>query len=485
MITLSNTLSLFIYAVKRNKVSLTGACLVSIVFPILIVCAILDFLDVFHTPLFGAFVYGVLTPLFIIGHLFFFYGFFFIKSTDSELTPCSYGFLKEKFQGVTEKTSFRNLLLFSTILGIANFVILVLVGYTGHHYSETPRFCGTLCHSVMLPEHGAHKISPHSRVPCVDCHVGSGLKNFVSSKISGMRQVVGVITDDYARPITMPAHGLRPAKQTCEECHRPELFLGDKINIKNMYAEDEANTLLQTVLMMKVGSGGRGKAAKGIHWHVSTDNKITFTYSDNEKEIISEVQLTRADGTIVVYKDSELEETEKKTGHGGGIKEMDCVDCHNRPSHIYFSPEEAIDRSISDGLISRELPFIKKKGVELITAEYSSKEEAIKNIKMNLTAWYKEKYPQIASEKSAHILQAAKAMQESYRQNIYPDMKITWNTYKSNLGHKDDAGCFRCHNDSFEAENGRVISQDCANCHVLIAEEEENPQIVQDLLGGE
>lgn len=483
MIHFRDAASIFLKGFRRNKVSLAGMIIISVTFPLLIVCALLDVLELVQNPLFGAWIYGVLTPLFILGHTIFFIGFFFIKSGPGKTSPCTYAYIKSHFPHISKQTNFRKLILLASFLAIGNFVVLVLVGYTGHHYSETVQFCGTLCHNAMSPESRGHKISPHSRVACVECHVGSGLKNFLSSKIAGMRQVVSVTVGSYSRPIRVPTHGLRPAKETCEECHRPELFHGDKLKITDRYLEDEENTQLQTVLLMKLGSGGQDNGARGIHWHVSSKNTIRYSYEDDFREDISEVHLFNADGTETVFKSPErsAENYSESTEHG--TKEMDCVDCHNRPAHIYLSPEEALDRMLFNDTISATLPFIKKKGMELLTAAYPSKENALQTIGTALPLWYAEHYPDLALEKEALITQAAASIQKAYRQNIYPDMKIDWNTYPSNLGHHDDKGCFRCHNDTLEAADGSVISQDCEICHILLAEDELDPEIISTLRG--
>jgi hypothetical protein len=483
MIKFTEAASIFLKGFRRNKVSLTGMIIISVTFPLLIICALLDVLEVIRSPLFGAWIYGILAPLFILGHGIFFIGFFFIGSGPDKESPCSYRYIKDHFSHVTERTNFRKLIFLASFLAVGNFVVVVLVGYTGHHYSETERFCGTLCHNAMSPESGAHEISPHSRVACVDCHVGSGMKNFVSSKIAGIRQVVAVTIGSYSRPIRMPTHGLRPARETCEECHRPELFHGDKLKILDRYEEDEKNTHLQTVLLLKLGSGGQGIGARGIHWHVSNQNKIIYTYEGESREHISEVHLFNADGSEVIFKNPEVTAESHSESLEHGSKEMDCVDCHNRPAHIYLSPGEALDQRIANGMISTELPFIKQKGMELITAIYPSKEQALQEIASALPAWYAKQYPELAREKGAQIIQAAASLQKAYRDNIYPDMKIDWNTYQSNLGHHDDGGCFRCHNDTLEAADGSVIPQDCETCHILLAEDESDPEIIRSLRG--
>ncbi|MDH3349030.1 MAG: NapC/NirT family cytochrome c, partial [Desulfobulbaceae bacterium] len=298
MITIPRAISIFIKTIQRNKISLIGVIVISLTFPLLLLGGVVEIFGWIHSQLFGAFLYGFLTPLFIVGHIVFFIGFFFVPSSSGKTSPCSYAYIKEHFNGITEKTSFMRIFFLATILGVGNFLILVLVAYMGHHYSETPEFCGTLCHEVMGPESLSYQNSPHSRVACVECHVGNGLKNFVMAKVAGVHQVVAVTTGIYNKPIRVPPGGLRPARDTCEHCHRPELFHGKKLKVKDKYASDEENTHLQTVLLLNIGSGGADQEAQGIHWHVSENNRIDYTYEDPMGRIISEVKLTRADGRV-------------------------------------------------------------------------------------------------------------------------------------------------------------------------------------------
>ena len=484
MISLSQSISLFIKGINRNKISVAGAVIVTVSFPLLLICAILDFMEIIHTPVFGAFVYMFLTPVFLVGHIILFFGFFFARTDPDKTNIFTYAYFKKHIKNISDRTSFRNISLFATFLGVINFMILALVSYTGHHYSERAEFCGTLCHTVMSPEYIVYKNSPHSNIACVNCHVGPGIKWFLMSKISGLRQVAAIATDSYSHPIEVPIHGLRPARETCEECHRPELFHGDKLYVKDKYEEDEENSHLQTVLWMKVGSGGQN-GDQGIHWHVASENKIMYTYEDRARQIISKVKLIKPDGSEVVYRnpDAAADSTLEADGHNKGTKEMDCVDCHNRPTHIYLSAAEAVDKKINTGLISTELPFIKREAMSLLTAGYTSQDEAAQAIAKALPAWYEQEYPDLVKEKKYFISQAVTSIQQAYRENVFPTMNIDWDTYISNIGHKDDGGCFRCHNDSFESEDGATISQDCENCHILLAEEEADPEIIKSLKG--
>jgi hypothetical protein len=317
----------------------------------------------------------------------------------------------------------------------------------------------------------------------VECHIGAGAQWFAKSKISGVRQLFAVALNTYSRPIETPVHGLRPARETCEECHRPEMFHGDNLYVKDKFLADEENTHVQTVLLMKVGSGGyRGQEAHGIHWHVAPEHEIVYEHTDRAREKITDVTLRKPDGTTIVFKDANAgEKAVDEAGHGG-TRVMDCIDCHNRPTHIYLPPEEALDQKLLTGKIPQDLPFIKRQAMEAVSRDYATLEEAKTGIATALRTWYQENYPELG--KNAPLLdQAIGGVQQAFAENVFPEMRIGWNTYKSFLGHRDENGCFRCHDDSHETATGDTISMDCETCHVILAEEEPKPEVLRMLRG--
>jgi hypothetical protein len=338
----------------------------------------------------------------------------------------------------------------------------------------------------MEPEYTAYKNSPHSRVACVECHIGSGADWFVKSKISGARQLLAVATASYPTPIETPVHGLRPARDTCEECHRPELFHGDKLNVSKSFLPDEQNSVAYDILLMKIGSAGdRAQSSHGIHWHVAPENKITYRATDHSRMIIPEITLTQADGTQTVFRTSDAEELLQETGQGGNVREMDCIDCHNRPSHIYLPAEEALDRKLAEGDIPQELPYIKRQAMGLITASYATTQLAREAITNGLSSWYKENYSQLVAEKPQLLEEAVVGVVAAYSENVFPEMNVEWGTYVNHIGHGPDfdIGCFRCHDDMHESPDGKTISADCNTCHTLLAIEEETPAILKTLQG--
>ena len=361
------------------------------------------------------------------------------------------------------------------LLGATMFNIVVLAGatYKGVEVMESVEFCGLACHSVMEPEHTAYQRSAHSRVACAECHIGPGADWFVKSKLDGAWQLVAVALDLYPRPIPTPLHDLRPARETCEQCHWPTKFVGDKLTVRKRFADDEASTELTTALLLKVG-GTAGDRSHGIHWHVDPGVQIRYR-SDPTREEIYEVEFTDSDGELKHFTDRRAPE------EGGEWRQMDCVDCHNRPSHKYFPPEFEVDRALVEGQIDRALPFIKREAVRIIDQQYASHEEARTAITAELGKFYADNYPDIAESQAGAIDTASQALGDIYSVNVFPQMQVWWNTYPEHIGHETSEGCFRCHGRRLRTEDREQISQDCDVCHTVLAEEEETPSIL-DLL---
>jgi nitrate/TMAO reductase-like tetraheme cytochrome c subunit len=376
----------------------------------------------------------------------------------------------------------RRLLLSFLLLTMVNVMILSAATYKGVEVMESTEFCGQTCHSVMSPEYTAYQDSPHSRVKCVACHIGPGADWFVKSKLSGAWQVVSVNLDLYQRPIPTPIHHLRPARETCEQCHWPSKFVGDRLWVKTHYSSDEANTELKTVLLLRVG-GVEGRVSQGIHWHVDPAIQIRYR-SDEKRETITDVELTEADGTVKVFTTG-AEPTQAAAGSpapsdaaAGPWRVMDCVDCHNRPSHTFSMPETEIDRALQAGKLDPSLPYLRREGLRTLREDYDSHATARQQIKAALRSFYAESHPGVEPER---VDQAATDLANIYSRNVFPAMKVAWGSYPNHLGHTDFPGCFRCHDDEHTTPDGETISQDCSTCHTLLAMEEENPEILEML----
>jgi hypothetical protein len=362
----------------------------------------------------------------------------------------------------------------------ANVALLSAATYRGVVYMDSTQFCGMTCHSVMAPEYTAYLRSPHSRVACTECHIGPGASWFVRSKISGTRQLFAVTFGTHSRPIPAPVKHLRPSRETCEHCHWPQKFQGDKLVVRTRYESDERNTALTTVLLLKIG-GHTGTASVGIHGrHLDVADGIRYVATDERRQVIPVVTYRGEDGQDVAFRSTEIKASAADLDKGEK-RVMDCLDCHNRPSHTFELPERAVDKAMSDGSISRDLPFVKKKAVELLRTEYPDQATASQRILDGLNEYYRATYPEVHQKHRAQIERAAGQLKDIYERNVFPGMNVKWGTYPNNIGHEDFLGCFRCHDDSHKAPDGRLITQDCNACHTVLAQDEENPKILADL----
>ncbi len=349
-------------------------------------------------------------------------------------------------------------------LTVANIVLISLAAFRGIEYMDSPEFCGEVCHVVMQPEFTAYKAGPHARVSCVACHIGPGAPWFVKSKLSGTRQLFAVALETYPEPIPSPVENLRPARDTCEQCHWPEKFTGDRVRQIREYAEDEANTETTTTLQLLVGSGSDSTGAHGIHWHMAPSTKVTYITTDPKRQKIVWVEVMDRNGVRTFKADGVTDEQLAK----GERREMDCMDCHNRPSHRFDSkPERAVDEAIALGLIPKTLPFARREAVAALKTAYSSQEAAASGIAARLTAFFDQQLGREAAARKTDIAKAVAASQDIYRRNVFPAMKVSWGTYTNNIGHTDYDGCFRCHADTIKTADGRAIGQDCELCHKM------------------
>jgi len=362
----------------------------------------------------------------------------------------------------------RRLLLFVGITTAVNLIVGAQLTYGAVHYMDSIAFCGRTCHEVMQPEYAAYQNSPHARVECVACHIGAGANWFVKSKLSGVAQVFAVAFNTYPRPIPTPIRDLRPARETCETCHWPDKFGADRLRVIEKFAEDEANTRTQTVLLMLIGGGG---VTRGIHGvHIAPGVTIEYAPGDASRQSIPWVRYRNTEtGHTAEYLAADAKpEVVRQLPR----RQMDCMDCHNRPTHAFEMPESAVDRALAAGRISAALPFVKKVGVELLKKDYASHDQAAAAMRAALRDRYGGR---------AEATRAAEALAEIYQRNVFPRMKVGWGTYVNNIGHTDFPGCFRCHDDRHSGEGGRIISQDCNSCHRLLAMEETAPKVLSDL----
>jgi len=369
------------------------------------------------------------------------------------------------------RKSHRNAISIFAFGSILVIFVSAVGSYQAFHYSESVGFCGKTCHEVMKPEYTAYQNSPHARVPCASCHIGPGAGWFVRSKLSGAYQVYAVLANSYPKPIPTPIKNLRPAQETCEQCHWPEKFFGAQERRYNHYMYDKDNTHWPIDMLMKTG-GGDPKTGKtqGIHWHMNIGFEVEYIARDEKTQDIPWVRATElSTGRVTIYQDQKnpftAEEVASKQVHV-----MDCMDCHNRPSHIFDSPDHAVDLALLTDKVDVSLPEIKRVAVEAMAEEYTSEQEAFHAIATKLTEFYQTEYPELYKEKKKVVDDAIRALQWSFSQNIFPEMKVRWTEYPINLGHFTSPGCFRCHNDALASDKGLKITTDCTTCHSILSQ---------------
>jgi hypothetical protein len=346
------------------------------------------------------------------------------------------------------------------------FLLVTAFGsYGSYHFSESVNFCGTTCHSLMTPEYTAYKNSPHARVACVQCHIGPGASWFVKSKLSGTYQVYAALFGKYPRPIPTPIKNLRPAQETCEQCHWPESFYGNAERVNYHYLPDSANTAWTVRLLMKVGGGNPARGpVGGIHWHMNINNVVEYIASDSERQVIPWVRIRDPQGRVTVYRSQEDSAGTDSLVATVTPRRMDCIDCHNRPSHIYNPPARSVNLSFATGRLSAKLPWLKKNAVEVLAAPYDTKSQALDSIATILGRDYE------TSRDTGLVRQAIAEVQHIYGNNFFPDMKTDWRSHADNIGHTYYPGCFRCHDGLHTSTDGRVISKACTTCHIIIGQ---------------
>jgi hypothetical protein len=369
-------------------------------------------------------------------------------------------------------------------------VVLVLgtgwAGFKGYEATDSVSFCGETCHTVMGPQATTYAASPHAQVLCAECHIGPGTSFWVRSKIDGIRQVVKTATNSYDRPIKTPVESLRPAQETCEQCHWPSQFYGRKLVTQHYYQSDEANSPWTVSMLVDIGgvSGTADAGSDGIHWHMLAGKTIEYLAVDEKRQDIPWVRVVRDDGSVSTYADPNASYPDPADS-ATEIRGFDCIDCHNRPSHQFLPPAVAINSEIAAGTISGDLPYVRRVGLELLNSVYETQDEAEEAIRSTLSAYYQETYPDRVDELENDIAAAADTLVEIYRGNFFPEMKTDYRAHLDNVSHFVNDGCFRCHGTDMVDEAGTTITGDCTACHTIVAQgpSEDVDSLEQDLAG--
>ena len=456
----------------NNPISLAGGALTTASGVTLIGYWLVDLLGrPFDNPYLGIIFFLILPALFVIGLALIPLGIFIRRRKLQREGAVPLEFPRVDFNDRT----FRHGVDIVLAATIVNLLVVAMASYRGASYMDSPKFCGQSCH-VMNPEYTAYKISAHSHVACVECHIGSGMSSYFAAKVNGTKQLIEVGINRYPTPIESPVRNLRPAREICEACHTPAKFVGEKLLVKSSFADDEQNSETQTVVVLHLGGQDSLSHLTGIHGvHLG---HIEYVATDPTRTTIPWVQKRNADGSETVFASSSLKGTSAPPP--GERRVMDCIDCHNRASHTFMTAEDALNRAMADGAISPSLPWVHKEGLALLKADYVSQDDAKMRIPAQLETFYRSNSAVMSSHADL-VKRAGQELVTLYCQNVFPDMKVTWGTHPNHIGHMNYPGCFRCHDGDHTAKDGTSITQDCAACHNLLAVDEAKPKVLSDL----
>lgn len=423
----------------------------------------LESLGWIHNPYLGLLIFIVVPALFVIGLLLIPVGAWRARRRARlGLAPAAWPSLD-----LNERRSQR-IVLGVAVATMTNVALLMFAGYGAVHYMDSPAFCGAVCHVPMTPQYVQWQQAPHAQVACASCHIGSEPGSFIKAKLAGTRQLAHLVLGSFPRPIPTP-HNLPSTAGTCERCHSTATFAaaGDRTRVLRSYAADETNTESVTTVSLHVGPGGPpAEGAGNIHWHAQAGRVIEYVENGSDDEVIDWVRVTEPDGKQRVYVNDGVSADRPQAAPAP--RTMDCVTCHSRPAHPFSATaDRVVDAALAQGQLDRALPYVRREAVRLLTASHADAEQAVAAIDRELHGFYTTNYPELASSRRGAIDQAARSVQNVYRQFVFPSMRVTWGTYRNQLGHTDSQGCFRCHDDSHKASDGGVIRQDCTLCHTV------------------
>jgi hypothetical protein len=333
--------------------------------------------------------------------------------------------------------------------------------------SESNTFCTDACHAVMGPEGTTYGDTAHSRVACVECHVGAGPEGFLSAKLGGMRQLYAVASGTVSRPIPTPIHGVN-LRERCEGCHLPERDVG-YVGRAHAYflSSGESDRM---VMMVKVGRGPNGLlTGEGVHYHMQIAKKVEFIARDPQRQQIAWVRVIDGKGKAREY---ELESKPLSAEERSSLPvlTMECIDCHSRPAHGFASATDSVNRALEGGLLPRDLPSIKAVAVQALDGGYASTPAALEGIDRHVREYYEKQHPELLQERAEAMEESIATLRRIYQRTIFPEMKADWRAHPDNSGHLYSPGCFRCHNDGMVDSEGRSVVWDCTTCHAVVAQ---------------
>jgi len=451
-----------------NRITALGLALAVVAAGMSLLLFAFESVTVSHNPYFGIFLYMVLPPFVLLGLLLIPLGMFRrwrAMQRGERTEPVKWPHID------LNVSSHRNAFTFFMVGTIVFLALTSFGAYHAYEYSESVDFCGKTCHTVMHPEFVPYESSPHARVACVECHVGPGAGWYARSKLSGAYQVYAVLFDKFPRPIPTPIENLRPAQETCMECHWPEKFFGGQQRRFNHSRYDDENSSWPINMLINTGGGDPATGQTvGIHWHMNANIRIEYVARDEKRLDIPWVKVTElGTGKVTIYEDED-DPMDPEELAAEEPRVMDCIDCHNRPSHKLRSPDHAMDLALLGGRIDRSLPGIKRVAVASLAESYATREEARSGIAEAITTHFVEDHPDVYEGRRPAVEEAVRAVQSIHERNFFPDMGVQWDVYPDHIGHMEFPGCMRCHNGRHKSADGREIVRECSSCHTILSQ---------------
>ncbi len=346
-------------------------------------------------------------------------------------------------------------------------ILLFVLAGAGWEYTNSSTFCGNSCHA-MTPVFISYQRSPHAQVKCVECHIGRDyIAIQISRKAGDIQHLIDTLHGKYQTPIY--ATKMRTAAEICERCHNSKQFLDNRLKELKHFDTDKANEEKITYLNLKVGGGAPEEGlGTGMHWHVA--NKVQYLSLDPYylSQKIPWVSVTNPEtGETEEFVDVTAElPADFLPQNQQRIQTVDCITCHNRVSHTYPTPATAIDDAMARGLIDRSIPYFKRNALAVMAPLYPSYEEAEKAI-MGLEDYYQTYWPEEYAKRGEKIHEAVAQVMTLYRNIVFPDLYLNWNTHPDNIGHRTFPGCFRCHDGKHLNQKGESIPAECNACHSI------------------
>jgi thiosulfate reductase cytochrome b subunit/nitrate/TMAO reductase-like tetraheme cytochrome c subunit len=457
----------FLPALFYNPITLTGSIVSLISFVLIIFLMTLAFFSEINNPYIGIVTFVIL-PLFLL----------------SGIAAVIFGIFRENRRFLSMEYSNRRMpvidlnkpkhqvaTLFISVGTIVFLSMTIFGSFKAYEYTDSDDFCAKVCHKVMEPQYSAYMRSTHYNVGCVKCHIGPTANWTTKSKLAGAYQVYQVLANVYPKPLASPIDHLRPEESTCITCHSPKHFYDEKKKTHEYYVTDEANSHYTFSMLIKVGGGNPETGNnKGIHWVMNLQNEITYYATDNTLEEIPWVRSkNKQTGEETVYKlmDTKLPEN---IGRSDKLRRMDCMDCHSRQSHELNPPSRSVNEYISMNRIDVKIPYIKNVGVQALESQITNKQHAYTDIKNFVWGFYNNSKYEINDKMRTGIDEAVAQLHQIYQQNYFPEMRSSWKKFPNQMGHLFSPGCFRCHDGKHVSDNGKVITNNCANCHEIYAQ---------------